>query len=250
MTIGKTTFDLNKSQFSEKIGRIIANHRAGSRLIVEPAEFVLRACRLTEQWAKLSTDAATLVYVRNIELAGGRKVKMLTLERGTTKQPVPKAKLIEALYPTKKTVATATVEEKHFNATKSAMRHAVSDQLKAFRDSVVFPCVCSITGKQIRKGQKTDIDHVGMPFSEIADRFVASEGLCYTDITLVGPPNNKSFHNKKLWRDWMEFHLKHARYALVHASANRSKGSDGYETPTELYGSFKAEDPDDLSLDF
>ena len=177
MTLGKTTFEMNKSGYAEKLGRIISNHRVGSRIIGEPAEFVLRSCRLAEQWAKLSGNPAVLVYLRNVELAGGRKVKMLSLEVGTTKQPVSKAKLIEALYPTKKTVATATAEEKHFSAVKAAMRNATRYQLKVFRDSVKYPCVCCITGKSIRLGQKTDIDHVGMPFSEIADRFVASKGL-------------------------------------------------------------------------
>ena len=250
MTLGKTTFSLNKSEYSDKIGRIIANHRAGSRLIGEPAEFVLRSCRLTEQWGKLSGNPAVLVYLRNVELAGGRKVKMLSLERGATKQPVAKAKLVEALYPTKKTVATATAEEKHFSAVKAAMRNAVATQLKKFRNSVKYPCVCCITGKSIRLGQKTDIDHVGMPFSEIADRFVASKGLKYTDITLMGPPSGKSFRDKQLWGEWVAFHLQYARFAMVCASANRSKGCGEYQTPGDLIGSFAAETEEDLSLDF
>ena len=130
------------------------------------------------------------------------------------------------------------------------MRNAVHYQLKAFRDAVVLPCVCSITGKQIRKGQKTDIDHCGMSFSEIADRFLASKSLKYSDVALMGPPTGKSFKDKQLWGEWVHFHMANARYALVCASANRSKGASGYETPVELYGSFKAEDPEDLSLDF
>jgi hypothetical protein len=250
MTLGKETFNLNKGEFSDKIGRIITNHRVGSRIIGEPAEFVFRSCRLTEQWGKLGGSPDTLVYVRNVELAGGRKVKMLVLERGATKQPVAKAKLIEALYPTKKTVATATAEEKHFNAVKSAMRNATHYQLQAFRNSIVFPCVCHITGKNIRLGMKADIDHIVMPFSELADRFVASKNLKYTDITLMGPPNNKSFRDKQLWGEWVQFHLQHARYALVHASANRSKGCGDYTSPSELLGSFAAETPEDLDLSF
>ena len=250
MTLGKETFNLNKGEFSDKIGRIITNHRVGSRIIGEPAEFVLRSCRLTEQWGKLGSSPDTLVYIRNIELAGGRKVKMLSLERGATKQPVAKAKLVEALYPTKKTVATATAEEKHFGAVKAAMRNAVAAQLKKFRNSVKYPCVCCITGKSIRLGQKTDIDHVGMPFSELADRFIASKNLRYADITLMGPPSGKSFRDKQLWKEWVAFHLQHARFALVCASANRSKGCGSYQTPVELYGSFAAETEEDLSLDF
>ena len=185
-----------------------------------------------------------------MDIAGGRKVKMISLERGGTKQPVGKAKLVDALYPAKQIATSATPEEKHYNAVKSAMRLAIHYQLKAFRDSVNLPCVCSITGKQIRKGQKTDIDHCGMSFSEIADRFVASKSLAYSDIPLMGPPTGKSFKDKQLWGEWVHFHMANARYSLVCASANRSKGASGYETPVELYGSFKAEDPEDLSLDF
>lgn len=250
MALGKTTFDLNKGEYAEKLGKIISNHRSGVRIVGEPAVFILRSCRLCEQWGKLAGDPETKIYLRNVELAGGRKVKMLSLERGTTKQPVAKAKLVEALYPTKKTATTATAEEKHFNAVKSAMRNAVQYQLKHFRDTVKLPCVCAITGKAIRLGMKTDIDHCGMPFSELADRFIASKNLKYTDIILMGPPSGKSYRDKQLWGEWVAFHMQYARYALVFASANRSKGSDGYATPIELYGSFKAENPEDLALDF
>jgi hypothetical protein len=250
MSIGRDTFDLNKTQFTEKLGRIIQNFRASSKLVGEPREFVLRCCKLTDQWQKLANDPEVVVYLRNVDTAGGRKVKMISLERGNTRQPVPKAKLVDALYPTKKIATTANPEEKHYNAVKGAMRLAIHYQLKAFRDSVNLPCVCSITGKHIRKGMKTDIDHCGMPFSEIADRFVVLKGITYSDITLMGPPTGKLFKDQKLWDEWIHFHMANAKYSLVCASANRSKGSSGYETPAELYGSFKSDDPDCLSLDF
>jgi hypothetical protein len=250
MTLGKETFALNKGEYTSKLGKIITNHRPNSKLLGEPKDFVLRSCRLSDQWSKLANDPEVEVYLRNVDIAGGRKVKMLSLERKGTKQPVGKAKLVDALYPAKKISTTASSEGKHYNAVKSAMRLAIHYQLKAFRDSVNLPCVCSITGKQIRKGMKTDIDHCGMSFSEIADRFVASKGLTYSEITLMGPPTGKSFKDKQLWGEWVHFHLANARYALVCASANRSKGASGYETPVELYGTFKAEDPEDLSLDF
>jgi hypothetical protein len=250
MGIGQETFGLNKSNYTEKLGRVISNHRVNSKIIGEPAEFVLRSCRLTDQWAKLAGDSEVSVFVRNVDIAGGRTVKMLVLERGGTKQPVGKAKLINALYPTKKISTTATPEEKHFNAVKSAMRFAVASQLKFFRESVKLPCVCDITGKNIRLGMKTDVDHIGLSFAEMADRFVALKGLRYVDIPLEGPPTGKTFRDKKLWQEWVAYHLEFARFALVCASANRSKGCGDYETPVELLGSFAAEDPEDLSLDF
>jgi hypothetical protein len=250
MTLGKDTFGLTKTQFNEKISRIIQNFRASSKLVGEPKDFVLRCCRLTEQWGKLANDPDVVVYLRNIDTAGGRKVKMLSLERGTTRQPVPKAKLVDALYPVKKTATTATTEEKHYNSVKAAMRRAIGPQMKAFRDWVDLPIVCPLTGRKIRQGMRTDVDHVGMTFSEIADTFISENGLKYSDIVLKGPPTGKVFTDLKLWAGWQEYHQAKARYSLVCASANRSKGADGYETDKELLGSFAKETPEDLSLDF
>jgi hypothetical protein len=199
---------------------------------------------------KLAGDPEVKVYLRNVDIAGGRKVKMISLERGGTKQPVSKSKLIDALYPTKKISTTATPEEKHYNAVKAAMRGGIFYQLKAFRDKCVTGVVCSITGKKIRPGMRTDVDHIGFTFSEIADSFVETKALKYTDIVLKGPPTAKIFKDETLWQEWIAYHLSKARYSLVCASANRSKGSDGYKTNPDLLGSFAAEDPEDLSLDF
>jgi hypothetical protein len=250
MAIGKETFELNKTQFTEKLGRVIKNFRANSKLIGEPSEFVLRCCKLTEKWSKLANDPEVIVYLRNIDTAGGRRVKMLVLERGGTQQPVPKAQLISALYPTKKIATSATPEEKHYNAVKQAMRGGIFYQLKAFRDACGDGVICSITGKKIRPGVRSDVDHIGMTFSEIADAFIREKSLNYSRITLKGPPTAKVFADRELWEQWVAFHLQHARYSLTLASANRSKGCGDYTTPLELIGSFAKETPEDLSLDF
>jgi hypothetical protein len=198
----------------------------------------------------MATDPEVVVYLRNIDIAGGRKVKMISLERGPSRQPIPKAKLVDFLYPPKKMACTATVEEAHYNKVKGAMRLAVTYQLKAFRDTIQLPIICSLTGKKIRPGQKSDVDHIGTTFSELADSFVQMKGLKYTDIVLKGPPTAKVFKDEVLWQEWVQYHLEKARYALVCASANRSKGSDGYKTDSELIGSFATADPESLSLDF
>jgi hypothetical protein len=250
MTLGRDTFGLNKTEFNEKIGRVIKNFRANSKLVGEPKEFVLRCCRLTEKWSKLANDAETVVYLRNIPTAGGRKVKMLTLERSGTQQPVPKQKLVDTLYPPKKISTSATIEEKHYNSVKSSMRRAIAPQLKAFRDWVELPVVCPLTGRKIRPGVVTDVDHVGMTFSEIADSFMSEKCLKYSAVILCGPPTAKRFKDNELWEEWIEYHRQKARYSLVCASANRSKGADGYTTDPTLLGSFSKEDPEDLSLDF
>jgi len=177
-------------------------------------------------------------------------VKMLVLERGGTQQPVPKAQLVSALYPVKKIATTATPEEKHMNAVKSAMRFAVSYQLKAYRDSCQLPVICSVSGRKILPGQRTDVDHSGEPFAQIADSFIESRGLKYTDIILIGPPTGKRFKDTKLWEEWTYYHLERAKFSLTLASANRSKGAGGYCTNVDLIGSFAATDGETLSLDF
>lgn len=250
MSLGKETFGLTKKDYSEKLGRIINNHRLNALLIGEPRDFILRSCRLTTTWLKLASDPEVKVYLRNVEIASGRKVKLVSLERGDTKQPVSKSKLVDQLYPAKTIKTSASPEEKHYNTVKSAMRHAVGHQLKEFRNSINLPCECYLSGRKINRGTKTDVDHVGMSFSEIADNFVRDKGLTYTDITLVGPPTAKKFRDRNLWEEWEEYHRCKARFALVYASANRSKGSEGYETPEDLYGSFAAEHPEEVSLDF
>lgn len=248
--LGKTTFELNKGEYSQKLTRIISNHRVNSKLVGEPRDFVLRSCRLVDQWAKLGGDPEVNVYLRNLDIAGGRKIKMISLERAGSKQPVPKQKLVDALYPAKKIATSATPEEKHFNNVRVSMRFGITYQLRAFRYSVELPVLCELTYKKIRPGEKTDVDHIGMSFAEIADSFVAEKGLKYTDIALKGPPTAKVFSDRKLWEEWIAFHMSKARYALVCASANRSKGCGSYVTPEDLIGSFKSDDPDTMSLDF
>lgn len=250
MTIGKQTFNLTRKDYSEKLSRIIDNHRMNARLIGEPKEFVLRSCRLCPSWVKMASDPSIEVYLRNIEIATGRKIKMVSLERGGSKQPVSKAKLLDALYPPKKIKTSATPEEKHYNAVKCAMRDGISGQLKDFRLAAKLPTTCYLTGKELRKGHKTDVDHVGLSFSEIADSFLSERGVVYTDVALVGPPTAKRFRDSELWLEWQSYHLAKARFSLVCASANRSKGAGDYTTPEDLYGSFSKQDPEDLALDF
>jgi hypothetical protein len=251
MSLGKETFQLNKTQFKDKIDRIIKNFRVNTYLIGESRQFVIRACSLVSRWNKLAIDTETRVYLRNIEIANGRRVKMLCLERGGTQQPISKSKLVDSLYPVKKIATSATPEEKHYNSVRSAMRNGISSQLKEFRENVPRPITCRITGKILRRGARTDVDHWGKPFAQIADDFVREQGLTYVDILLVGPPNHKRFKDQKLWDLWQLYHLENCQLSVVCASANRSKGSDGYTTPQDLIGSYESENEEDsLSLQF
>ena len=245
-----------KGSFSDTLSSIITNHRAGSRLVGKPAQFVLEACRMTNQWSTVSNRADVEVRVVNQQV-GPRKVKMLALrstsDKGNGRHDVllPKNKLVDALFPTKKREVLDTPENRHFKKVRGAMRLSISYQMKKARESIDWGFAeCCNTGHLLRKGMKIDIDHYGTSFSELCDQWLAFEGLTYCDISLVGPPNSKRIKDKELEHSWIDYHYKRANLRPSLASANRSKGAEGYMTPLERIGSFKAQDEDEMSLDW
>jgi hypothetical protein len=250
MTLGKDTFSLTKGEFSEKFSRIVNAHRAGSKLIGQPRDFVITACRLASKFSKVANEADVEVRLENYP-CGPRKVKMIILKRADGfKQPVPKNQLVDQLYPPRVTKRAPNLERKHVTAVRAAMRQLVDYQLRAYRKTLQYPLECQVTGKQLRPGMRVDIDHLGKPFVQIADEWVASLDLTYCDFVLVGPPNLKKFKDKALNDAWPLYHEDHARLIAVCAAANRSKGSGDYTTPSEVIGSFEKKTEDEIDLKF
>jgi len=244
-----------KGTFSTTLSAIVKNHRAGARIIGKPADFVLEACRLTDQWGTVAWRPTTEVRVANCQV-GPRKVKMLVLRTTSEKDGkrhdvmLPKQKLVDALFPAKKREATNTPENAHYGKVRAAMRLAIQFQMKNARAKVVYPAECCVTGKMIRRGMKTDMDHHGTCFAELCDQWLAFEGLKYTDVVLCGPPNAKRIKDKELEGSWMQFHHRRANLRPSLAAANRSKGASDYATPTERIGTFRGQSDDEMDLDW
>jgi hypothetical protein len=250
MTLGKDTFSLTKGEFSEKFSRIVNAHRAGSKLIGQPRDFVITACRLASKFSKVANEIDVEVRLENYP-CGPRKVKMIVLKRTDGfKQPVPKNQLVDQLYPPRVTKRAPNLERKHVTAVRAAMRQLVDSQLRAYRKTLQYPLECHVTGKQLRPGMRVDIDHLGSPFVQLADEWVASLDLTYCDLALVGPPNLKRFKDKAFNDAWSLYHEDHARLIAVCAAANRSKGSGDYATPLEVVGSFVKQTEEEIDLAF
>jgi len=130
------------------------------------------------------------------------------------------------------------------------MRQLVDYQLRAYRKTLEYPIVCYVTGKQLRPGMLVDIDHLGRPFMQLADEWVASLDMTYCDFVLCGPPNLKRFKEAKYNEAWSLYHQDHARLIATCAAANRSKGALGYETPAEIVGSFEKKSEAEIDLSF
>jgi hypothetical protein len=250
MSIGKETFGVGKGEFSKKLSRIVDAHRAGSKLIGTPRDFIITACRLTERFSTVANEPETELRVK-LWPCGPRKVKMAVMKRSNGKEyPIPKNQLVDALYPPKQTIRTPNLERKHVTAVRAAMRQLVDYQLRAYRKTLEYPIVCYVTGKQLRPGMLVDVDHLGRPFVQLADEWIETLGKTYCDLALVGPPNLKKFKDKALNEAWKLYHEDHARLIAICAVANRSKGSGDYTTPLDVIGSFEKKTDDEIDLEF
>lgn len=247
--IAKEALGVGKGEFSDVLSTIISNHRIGAKLIGKPRDTVLTACRLTSRFSEVANRPDVELRLENCKV-GPRKVKMLVMKQGGKDYPVPKGQLIDQLFPPKKIATSASPEKKHALLVRGCMRRLVDQQLRNYRKGLKYPCECSKTGKLIRLGTKMHIDHIGKPFIQLADEFVAGHHLTYCDIEVYGPPNMKSFRNKGLQTGWQEFHRTHARLAPCLAKANMSAGAGEYEASEALIGVFEGDSEDDVDLEF
>ena len=250
MSAAKTALGLGKGEFQKKIGNIVDAHRANTKLIGKPRDFVITACRLSDRFSKVANEVGVEVRLKNLQ-AGPRKVKVIVLKRPDGfEQPVPRGQLVDQLYPPRKTVRHASPEKKHSQAVRGAMRTAVDIQLRDYRKTLQYPVTCYHTEKMIRRGMRVDIDHIGKPFVQLCDEFMAANKLTYCDVPLIGPPNLKKFKDQVLWRAWQLFHEMHARLAPSLPRANRGAGAGTYEASEELVGSFERKDNEDIDMTF
>ena len=249
MSIAQEALGIGKSDFSKKLSQIINNHRAGSKLIGKPRDFVIQACRLSTKFSEVANRKDVEIRLENLSV-GPRKVKMLTMRQNGKRYPVPKKQLVDNLYPPKQSARAASPEKKHALAVRATMRQLIDSQLRDYRSSLDYPLECYVTGKLIRPGMSFHIDHILKPFVQICDEFISECDLTYCEIKLCGPPNLKRFANKDLQTYWQYFHCEYARLAPTLAQANMSKGSGTYEASEALIGTFEGDAKDDVSLDF
>ncbi len=66
------------------------------------------------------------------------------------------------------------------------------------------------------------VDHVGLPFDEIASMFIAMSGPI--DIEKGPPGGVDTIRDRDLAAHWIEFHASHATYQILCRSCNASKG--------------------------
>jgi len=241
---------LTKKDYTEKLSRIISSYRSGTKVIGEARNFILTSLQLSDKYLKISERPDLEIYIKNWQ-CGPRKVKMIVVKQESGKEiPISKQKLVDSIYPPKPRSNRSSLEKQYSLKVRAMMRQLVDYQLREYRKSLRFPNECWETKRQILASTKIDIDHISKPFMQIADEWLDSMNLTYSEVEMIGPPNLKKFKQPELNYLWKEFHQENARLAPVLSSVNRSKGSRGYETLDHLLGSFKPSSPEEIDLDF
>lgn len=110
---------------------------------------------------------------------------------------------------------------------ESAMRKAIEPQIKKYRDSIVLPTECSITGVDIIEPRDLHIDHsYPNTFSKLAKgwkKWLIKKRVEYKDIELERHLYGVYlFADDTIKRSWQQFHKKYAILAPAHREANRS----------------------------
>jgi len=106
---------------------------------------------------------------------------------------------------------------------RSAMRHAVRDQLVPIREkAIACGAPCPITGATLTR-ENCHADHDAPTFIEIADGFAASVGG-YEKIVTVAEDGTfgRRFADAVQGERWSEFHREHANLRAVSKKANLS----------------------------
>lgn len=228
---------MTKSEFEKEISRIVNNTRLKCRVTKQDKLFLTEALKQTGRFATMGNDPTLWITVEKVA-AGPRYVRMLVLRRRPdptkrpSRQPCPKAKLVEAVYPTKtsrkKSENPLTKYKNHALKVREVFRSAVANQIKAFRSDLTYPRRCARTQIKLYDWMKIDIDHFNKPFIQLCDEFLKSSELHYSDIQIKGPPNMKELCDKALEYKWQEYHKTNAVLAAVDFKENRSAGSSNY----------------------
>lgn len=240
---------MNKTEFGKKFSYLVRKYAARTYILGKDKKFIIESCSKVDRYQTLAKEEDIQVTVGYQKISNNRRVKMIFLKRKGTKfkVPVSKAKVLEALYPTKRRKKTSP-EKMHRTKVIAAMRNMVAYQLKEYRSSLEYPLVCWRSQEVIRRGMKCDVDHIHKPFIQLAEEWLKEQKLTFCGLNLKGPVNNKIFVDPEKVDSWLSYHREHSRFALVLAKYNRSAGCGEYTPDAELVGSFK--ESKGLSLDF
>ena len=212
----------NKSQLSKSLSTILKAYNVNDILDSGPRDFILSLCSEIKTFKKLSNIEGIEIIVKNISV-GSRRVKMLHFKYGDKYVPIPKNKIVEGIFPTKR----RKKGKNSVNDVRAALRKIIKPQIDDFRTTITFPCQCLISGYTLVHHGQIHIDHEP-PFVELVERWLEENDLYYDEIKTKGTKNIKTLTDEALEKSWYDYHLQHAVLRAAYKKANIKKGSGDF----------------------
>jgi hypothetical protein len=102
-----------------------------------------------------------------------------------------------------------------------AFRLAVEDQIGEFIESrMINGMVISNDGKLYDRSE-VEVHHQGKSFSDLVNEFLRLEGIRLEDVETVDVGIGRDFADPNLKSKWIEFHMKHAKLAILPRERHR-----------------------------
>lgn len=111
----------------------------------------------------------------------------------------------------------------HRSRVVEAFRFAIRDQRDAFRDAVLLPATCALTGRAIAHRGDLHIDHV-VPFWHLLLNFCKLRGINLDAVATTGTGESLAIADRSIEADFQQFHSTVASLQATHREANAAKG--------------------------
>lgn len=213
--------DFTKASFEEWLSKLLKKTQCGTVLSAYYANILFELLKNSTSYPNIKPPHHYF-KVDNYTIAGGRRVKMIFACAGNATMPLPKSKLINAIWPPK-SKKKPNQAQTHLAQFKGAARYIITQQISEYRDSIELPIKCPLSLKNLRTWKEIHVDHK-YPFINLLEEWLEFYDLNPQEIKLVGPPSAKTFADESLSRSWYDWHKEKAVLQAVHSKANLKKG--------------------------
>jgi Protein of unknown function (DUF3223) len=112
----------------------------------------------------------------------------------------------------------------HRSRVVEAFRFAIRGQRDAFRDAVLLPTTCAISGRAITHRGDLHIDHI-VPFWHLLQTFCKMRDIDIDSLATTGSGENLAIANPSIEADFQQYHRAAATLQATHREANAAKGA-------------------------
>jgi hypothetical protein len=215
----------NKSQFGKEWSRIVSQYEVGTTLSNSDKRFVSEVCAKVDRFRRV-LNRYNVEFRIVQKVFNGRKVKGLVIASTSSRYEVwiGKSYLMDRLFPKKNLPDPGKVNRK--NALR-ALRNIIEPQVELYRRRVSNnPVIRSdFSGKPILGPYH--VDHV-YPFIRLVEEWCRDNGIDLERVPVKCKGVSCKLESVEMSESWFEYHSVKAKFQVLDASENISKGSRYY----------------------